>query len=206
MAFGIKTNPGPVGMFGLGISLFLYGLTFMGILPSNITLMSAFWLGGVAQFVTGLMEFWTGDAFGCAFFVIMGAFWAALVAAQQLDNTDILVETAQMGWFILFMFLFLVFMTIGSFAPKVTRVNRVLLFPLTLFFLLWGLRCLIGVIPLKLIGALGVICALISLYHSMAGVLNHHRLFDRDIIPKGPRMEDDQSTRTEKIYTVKARN
>ncbi|MGA7155522.1 MAG: acetate uptake transporter [Acidobacteriaceae bacterium] len=71
-------NPGPLGLFGFGLTTLLLSSINAGLLPAAAlaaVIPLAFGFGGTAQFVAGLMEFKLGNTFGGVAFCSYGAFW-----------------------------------------------------------------------------------------------------------------------------------
>lgn len=71
-------NPGPLGLFGFGLTTVLLSAINGGLLPPEsvaAVVPLAFAYGGTAQFIAGLMEFRLGNTFGGVAFASYGAFW-----------------------------------------------------------------------------------------------------------------------------------
>ena len=75
----VKTaNPGPLGLFGFGLTTVVLSCINAGILPHEavpVIVPLAFAYGGVAQLVAGFLEFKVGNTFGMVAFTSYGLFW-----------------------------------------------------------------------------------------------------------------------------------
>ena len=71
-------NPGPLGLFGFGLTTVILSLINAGLLPKEATAVVvplAFAYGGVAQIIAGALEFKVGNTFGMVAFTSYGLFW-----------------------------------------------------------------------------------------------------------------------------------
>lgn len=71
-------NPGPLGLFGFGLTTVVLSCINAGILPREavpVVVPLAFAYGGVAQLIAGVLEFRTGNTFGMVAFTSFGLFW-----------------------------------------------------------------------------------------------------------------------------------
>ena len=71
-------NPGPLGLFGFGLTTVVLSLINAGLLPKEATAVVvplAFAYGGVAQIIAGALEFKVGNTFGMVAFTSYGLFW-----------------------------------------------------------------------------------------------------------------------------------
>ena len=71
-------NPGPLGLFGFGLTTIVLSLINAGLLPREATAVVvplAFAYGGVAQLIAGALEFKVGNTFGMVAFISYGLFW-----------------------------------------------------------------------------------------------------------------------------------
>eukprot|EP00768_Dysnectes_brevis_P006830 gnl/Dysnectes_brevis/553_a610_7437.p1 GENE.gnl/Dysnectes_brevis/553_a610_7437~~gnl/Dysnectes_brevis/553_a610_7437.p1 ORF type:complete len:204 (+),score=47.56 gnl/Dysnectes_brevis/553_a610_7437:52-663(+) len=192
-------NPGPIGLFGFAISTFLLNLKNAGFIESDTIIMTTgLCVGGIAQMCAGIMEFITGNQFGCVAFTCYGAFWISLVWCQEfLDGS----ADGPFAWYLGFWGLFTLFMTMGTFAPGMPRISRMIFISLVILFFLLALIHAILVNTsdsdlldiLHLVAGLdGIFCALCAFYDAMAGVLNS--LYGREFLPLGPRMKAGAKT------------
>lgn len=71
-------NPGPLGLFGFGLTTCLLSSINAGLIPPAsiaAVIPLAFAYGGLAQFVAGILEFRLGNTFGGVAFVSYSMFW-----------------------------------------------------------------------------------------------------------------------------------
>jgi succinate-acetate transporter protein len=71
-------NPGPLGLFGFGLTTIVLSAINAGVLPHEavaVVVPLAFAYGGVAQLIAGIFEFRTGNTFGMVAFTSFGLFW-----------------------------------------------------------------------------------------------------------------------------------
>jgi succinate-acetate transporter protein len=71
-------NPGPLGLFGFGLTTCVLSAINAGMLPHEAVaavVPLAFAFGGVAQIIAGILEFRTGNTFGMVAFTSYGLFW-----------------------------------------------------------------------------------------------------------------------------------
>jgi succinate-acetate transporter protein len=71
-------NPGPLGLFGFGLTTVVLSCINAGILPPEtvpVIVPLAFAYGGVAQLIAGFLEFKVGNTFGMVAFTSFGLFW-----------------------------------------------------------------------------------------------------------------------------------
>jgi succinate-acetate transporter protein len=71
-------NPGPLGLFGFGLTTCVLSAINAGLLPKEsvpVVVPLAFAYGGIAQLVAGVLEFRTGNTFGLVAFTSYGLFW-----------------------------------------------------------------------------------------------------------------------------------
>jgi succinate-acetate transporter protein len=71
-------NPGPLGLFGFGLTTCVLSAINAGLLPHEAVaavVPLAFAFGGIAQIIAGILEFRTGNTFGMVAFTSFGLFW-----------------------------------------------------------------------------------------------------------------------------------
>jgi succinate-acetate transporter protein len=71
-------NPGPLGLFGFGLTTIVLSAVNAGLLPHEavaVVVPLAFAYGGVAQLIAGIFEFRSGNTFGMVAFTSFGLFW-----------------------------------------------------------------------------------------------------------------------------------
>ncbi len=86
----ILANPAPLGLMGFGVTTVLLNLANAGYYPlDSIVLAMGIFYGGIAQIITGLMEFRKGNTFGTTAFVSYGLFWLSFVFLILLQSTGL---------------------------------------------------------------------------------------------------------------------
>jgi len=71
-------NPGPLGLFGFGLTTCVLSAINAGLLPHEaiaVVVPLAFAYGGLAQLIAGILEFRTGNTFGMVAFTSYAMFW-----------------------------------------------------------------------------------------------------------------------------------
>jgi succinate-acetate transporter protein len=71
-------NPGPLGLFGFGLTTCVLSAINSGLLPHEAlaaVVPLAFAYGGLAQLIAGILEFRTGNTFGMVAFTSYAMFW-----------------------------------------------------------------------------------------------------------------------------------
>ncbi|KAI1268288.1 GPR1/FUN34/yaaH family-domain-containing protein [Xylariaceae sp. FL1019] len=89
----------PLGLLAFGQSLFmlsLLGYHPRGVVHSNIVVGNFIWMGGVAQFIAGVIDFCAGNAFGATVFCAYGAFNLAY-ATNFIPGSGILAAYEKNG-------------------------------------------------------------------------------------------------------------
>ena len=73
-------NAGPLGLLGFGMTTVLLNLHNAGVIEMSVMILAmGIAMGGLAQFIAGLMEFKAGNTFGATAFTAYGLFWWSLV-------------------------------------------------------------------------------------------------------------------------------
>ena len=172
MGFGMTTillNLHNAGFFDLGAMILSMGLFY----------------GGMAQVITGIMEWKKGNTFGTVAFTSYGLFWLSLVAlivmptlgwAPKAENSAMVAYLFMWGLFTGVMF-------IGTL--KLNRALQLVFFTLTLLFFLLALGDYLESPTIKVIaGYEGILCGFLAVYTALAQVLNE--VYDRVLLPIGP--------------------
>jgi succinate-acetate transporter protein len=179
-------NPAPLGLAGFGVTTVVLSSINAGFLPPEAAAAVAplaFAFGGLAQLVTGILEFANGNTFGTVAFTAYGAFWMWYAS---------LVWTVGAGWLkppaaasvalVLLMWgVFTLYMWICTFKANKCLFAVFLLLSLTFFLLSagdfgWATGKHLG-------GIAGLATGASALYVSFAEVLSG--TFGREILPLG---------------------
>lgn len=187
MRMGDKANPAPLGLLGFGMTTVLLNIHNAGIYPlGSMILAMGLVYGGLAQVITGIMEYKKGNTFGTLAFSSYGLFWWSLVLLILLPNITLLSpaviapnDTAMAAYFFIWgMFTFLMFF--GT-----MKTNRALQFVFgslaILFFLLTAVRLTGNSELLIITGIEGIICGSSAIYTGIAETLNE--VYGRTILP-----------------------
>jgi len=184
--FPKTANPAPLGLAAFGVTTVVLSSINAGILPPEATaavVPLAFAFGGLAQIITGLLEFSNANTFGTVAFTAYGAFWLWYstllwtVGAGWMKPpapTGVAAVLAMWGVFTFCLWICTLKANKGVFAT--------FLFLWVTFFLLAAGD--LGWRPAKRLGGvLGLITGLAAMYVSFAEVLN--ATFGREVIPLG---------------------
>ncbi len=181
-----SSNPAPLGLLGFGMTTVLLNLHNAGLYDLNSMILSmGIFYGGLAQIITGAMEWKKGNTFGTTAFLSYGLFWLTLVGLLILPHFGISSppNTYSMGWY-----LFMWGVLTGTFFIGTLRISRALQFvfaSLTLLFYLLALGDFTGNKLFTLIaGYEGIICGLSAIYTAVAQVLNE--VYGKTVLPLWP--------------------
>lgn len=178
-------NPGPLGLFGFGLTTCVLSAINAGLLPHEavpVVVPLAFAYGGVAQIIAGVLEFRNGNTFGMVAFTSYGLFWWWFALLQWSLGAGWLkappasgVATVLLLWGILTLFLWVV-----SFRLSKAVWSIFLLLTVTFFLLAAGD---FGYATGKLGGYLGLVTGIDALLVAFIEVLN--ATANRTVIPLG---------------------
>ncbi len=183
----ILANPAPLGLMGFGVTTVLLNLANAGYYPlDSIILAMGIFYGGIAQIITGLMEFRKGNTFGMTAFLSYGFFWLSFVFFNLLQSMGLIAgpSSASAGSYLFMWGLFTLLMFVGT-----LRLNGALMVVFgtlfILFFLLaagaWSGNSTITTAA----GYEGILCGLSAMYASIATLLNE--VYKRQVLPVFPR-------------------
>ncbi|MFZ0481399.1 MAG: acetate uptake transporter [Terriglobales bacterium] len=179
-------NPAPLGLAAFGVTTVVLSCINAGFLPAEATaavVPLAFAFGGVAQLITGILEYSNGNTFGTVAFTSYGAFWCwysllvwTIGAGWMKPPAPSGVATVLLMWGVFTFYLWIC--TLKS--------NKGIF---TTFLLLWMTFLLLasgdfGWTPgRKLGGLLGLATGVVALYVSFAEILN--ATFGKEALPLG---------------------
>ncbi len=179
-------NPAPLGLAAFGVTTVVLSCINAGVLPPEATaavIPLAFAFGGLAQLITGVLEYSNGNTFGTVAFTAYGAFWCWY---------SLMVWTIGAGWIkppaavgvaaVLAMWgIFTLYMWVATFKANKGIFATFLCLWVTFFLLAAGD---FGWAPGKRLGGiLGLVTGAIALYVSFAEVLN--ATFGGETLPLG---------------------
>jgi succinate-acetate transporter protein len=183
-------DPGPLGLAGFAMTTFCLSSANANLWHGAgvaAALSLAFFYGGIAQLLAGMMEFIRKNTFAAVAFTSYGAFWLALYALANFQKA--LGPNGSAGVFLLGWTIFTFYMMIA--AAKVNTavlIVFVLLF-ITFVFLTWGnwgsFAPAAHETMVKIGGWTGLATALAAWYASAAGVINGTA--GKVMLPVGPR-------------------
>lgn len=168
-----KSNPGPLGLLGFGMTTILLNLHNAGITELSVVIAAmGFALGGAAQIIAGVLEFKNGNTFGGTAFTAYGFFWWSLVFIWANPGGFVAAaDEVSMGFYLLLWCVFTLFMFIGTL--KHNRATQVVFLSLTLLFALLSIGDFTGVHLVKIIaGYVGIFCGVSAVYASVAQIVN----------------------------------
>ncbi len=182
-------NPAPLGLAAFGVTTVVLSSINSGFLPPEATaavVPLAFAFGGVAQLITGVLEYANGNTFGTVAFTSYGAFWLwystlvwSIGAGWLKPPAASGVATALLMWGV-----FTLYMWVATFKANKGIFTTFLCLWITFFLLAAGD---FGWAPgKKLGGILGLVTGAVALYVSFAEVLN--TTFGTEVLPLGKPM------------------
>ena len=187
---GNKTNPAPLGLLGFGMTTVLLNIHNAGLYPlGSMILAMGIAYGGLAQVITGIMEFKKGNTFGTLAFTSYGLFWWSLVILLILPNFTLVNpsitapdDIAMAAYFFMWgVFTFLMFFG----TLKSNRAVQFVFASLTvLFFLLTAVRLTGNADLLLITGIEGIICGASAIYTGIGEVLNE--VHEKTVLPLCP--------------------
>jgi hypothetical protein len=193
-AFARKSaNPGPLGLFGFGLTTIVLSAINAGLLPHEAVaavVPLAFAYGGVAQIVAGILEFNAGNTFGMVAFTSYGLFWWWFALLQWTIGAGWLKAppAAAGGTILLVWGLFTFLLWIVTFRLSKAVWSIFLLLTITFFLLAWGdFGYSFGTVTCGQIGGwFGLATGLDALFVAFVEVLN--ATANRTVIPLGKPM------------------
>jgi len=177
----IRDSPGALGLAGFGFSTILLQIYNIGLITNVEPLLFAFFWGGVAQVIAGIIDGRRGDTFGLTAFISYGVFWMGLSFMFLMEWLGIVeLSGAGLAWTCILWGIFTAYMTVGTF--KISKVHVLVFATLTLLFWLLAAVFFGGLSP-KVAGVVGLICGGAAVYGSAAVLLN--AMYGRWLLPIG---------------------
>ncbi|MDR2198310.1 MAG: acetate uptake transporter [Deltaproteobacteria bacterium] len=158
-------NPTPLGLITFGLSTILLSLVNAGILDNGAQVMAqALFVGGLAQMLSGVMEFFRGNTFGCVVFTSFGGFWISVAAFDILPKLG-WAEPGSAGLVGTFMLIWSIYVFLLFLAVYKGGVLALVVGSLTLLLLILAVGTYSGSSAIiKVAGYEGVICGGSALY------------------------------------------
>ena len=181
----ISGNPAPLGLMGFGMTTILLNLHNAGLfsLGSMILTMGIFY-GGIAQIITGIMEWKKGNTFGCTAFTSYGLFWLSLVFLLVFPQVGwgVATETSAMVAYFIMWGIFTAVMFVGTL--KLNKALQFVFCSLAILFFLLAAGDLSGnTVVTRIAGIEGIVCGASAIYAALAQVLNE--VYGRVVLPLG---------------------
>ncbi|MEL7655345.1 MAG: acetate uptake transporter [Bacillota bacterium] len=175
-------NPAPLGLLGFGMTTVLLNLHNANIIPLSIVIVSmGFALGGSAQIVAGIMEFFKNNVFGATAFTAYGFFWLSLIVIWTNPTAEMAAaDEKSMGFYLLLWGIFTAFMFIGTL--KHNRTTQFVFLSLAILFFMLAIGDFTGNAAIKnAAGWVGIVCGASAIYNSLAQIVNNE--YGKVILP-----------------------
>ncbi|MGI4021530.1 MAG: acetate uptake transporter [Janthinobacterium lividum] len=180
-----SANPGPLGLFGFGMTTVLLNLHNAGFFEINSMILAmGIFYGGIAQVIAGILESKKNNTFGMTAFISYGFFWLTLVGLIVMPKLGWIAATAEtaMASYLGMWGIFTGLLFIGT-----LRLNRALQFvfaTLTILFFLLAAGDATGNKSIThFAGIEGLICGFAAIYTGAATLLNE--VYGRTFWPIG---------------------
>ena len=177
-----KSNAGPLGLLGFGMTTILLNLHNAGIIQLSIVIVAmGFALGGLAQIIAGIFELKQGNTFGGTAFTAYGFFWWSLILIWINPTEDIPSgDPKSVGFYLLLWGLFTFFMFIGTL--KHNMATRIVFLSLTILFFGLALGDFTEIEEIHTIsGWIGIFCGASAVYNAAGQIINEE--FGKKILP-----------------------
>ncbi|MGZ6316137.1 MAG: acetate uptake transporter [Anaerolineales bacterium] len=179
-------NPAPLGLAAFGLTTVVLSCINAGILPPEATsavVPLAFAFGGLAQLITGVLEYANGNTFGTVAFTSYGSFWLWYASLVWTVGAGWLKPPTPAGMAVVLLMwgVFTLYMWICTFKANKCIFATFLLLSATFFLLAagdfgWAHGRRMG-------GVAGLATAAFALYVSFAEVMSS--TFGREVLPLG---------------------
>ncbi|MFA4876336.1 MAG: acetate uptake transporter [Methanoregula sp.] len=182
----ITAGAGALGLLGYGMPGVLVSLANAGFIqPGSMIIAMAIFMGGVAMFTAGLMEWKKGNTYGMAAYGSYGLFWfsfAALLLMPVLGLTKDTGGAGAMAAYLALWGIFTLILFIGSL--KMSKALQVVLGTLALVFFFEAAGAATGTATFTVIaGYIGIISGFAAIYTALGPVLND--IYGRTVAPLG---------------------
>ena len=180
-----SANPGPLGLFGFGMTTVLLNLHNAGIFEMNSMILAmGIFYGGIAQLIAGVLEYKKNNTFGMTAFISYGSFWLSLVALIVIPKfgwVPAASESAMVAYLIMWgIFTGLLF--IGTL--RISKALQFVFATLTILFFLLAAGDATGNASLKTFtGYEGIVCGASAIYTGIAVLLND--VYGKTVLPIG---------------------
>jgi len=180
-----SANPGPLGLFGFGMTTVLLNLHNAGFFEMNSMILAmGIFYGGTAQVIAGILESKKNNTFGMTAFISYGFFWLTLVGLIVIPKLGWIAPSSEtaMAAYLAMWGIFTGLLFIGTL--RLNRALQVVFATLTILFFLLAAGDATGNKSIThFAGYEGLICGFAAIYAGAASLLNN--IYDRDYWPLG---------------------
>jgi succinate-acetate transporter protein len=162
-----------------GFNTILLQIHNLGVHGGDVPIVWAFFWGGLAQIICGIIEARRGDTFAFTAFTGYGAFWMGFALLHVMGYTK---DSTGLAWGLILWGIFTLYMTFA--AAKITNMHLALFATATALFWLLAMA-LLKVLPIQIAAWEGIVCGSIAVYGSAASVINEK--YGRVVLPLGIR-------------------
>jgi len=180
-----SANPGPLGLFGFGMTTVLLNLHNAGFFEINSMILAmGIFYGGTAQVIAGILESKKNNTFGMTAFVSYGFFWLTLVGLIVMPKLGWIAPASEtaMACYLAMWGIFTGLLFIGTL--RLNRALQVVFATLTILFFLLAAGDATGNKSIThFAGYEGLICGFAAIYTGAATLLND--VYGRNFWPVG---------------------
>lgn len=185
-------NPGPIGLWGMGMTFILYSLHLTGhwdLYAVTLGMMLVF--GGGVQIIGGCLQYVRGNTLGYTLFLLNGCFWLSLVGITNLPDktrphgppivsvpTEYFEGIYYLMWAIVSLCLFAATLRTNLATALMMLGHLVWFILLAIGYMADSTRCVHAA------GYTGVVIGGLALYVAYAHILDE--VFDRTVLPVVP--------------------
>ncbi len=182
----ITAGAGALGLLGYGMPGVLISLANAGLIQSGSAILSmVIFMGGLAMFTAGLMEWKKGNTYGMAAYASYGLFFFSFAAIMILPVLGLSKDTGGPGTMAAYLALwglFTLILFIGSL--KMSRALQVVLGTLAIVFFLEAAGAATGNgLFIIVAGYVGIISGFAAIYTACAPILND--IYGKTVAPLG---------------------
>ncbi len=180
-----SANPGPLGLFGFGMTTVLLNLHNAGFFEINSMILAmGIFYGGTAQVIAGILESKKNNTFGMTAFISYGFFWLTLVGLIVMPKLGWIAPASEtaMACYLTMWGIFTGLLFIGTL--RLNRALQVVFATLTILFFLLAAGDATGNKSIThFAGYEGLICGFAAIYTGAATLLNE--VYGRNFWPLG---------------------
>lgn len=182
-----RLNPSPLAFGAFALTTFLLSLVNAGVVGLGfmpVVIATAWFYGGIVQFVVALWQFHERQLFPGVVFGTYGSFWVTFAILQTFyaDKVPSAMAGAANAWFLAVWCIVTVYFLVAAFRTNVALVIAFILVEVTLLPLVAGFATGNDAL-LRLGGYAGLALAVEVWYIAAAEVLNH--MYGRVLLPLG---------------------